>query len=238
MRNGEPFIWLTGAALTLSVLLVVGLIGLILWNGLGFFWPRSVVRLHLSDGKVMTGQIVEREPVPAKPGEHRLKLKVANRDLYGADFLWVEESRDRAPRAPAGRRGDRAHGVGTPHRRDQGDPRRRERGGDRARGRPTPSSAGGCPRRAACAPRSAPSRRGRSARSTTCRRGCGSSRRAWSAGASPPGPRWRRSRPAWPRWPLATSRRRAAWPRSAPARPAAWWWRPTAARRRSCRWPR
>src|SRR6267142_7170834 len=91
--TGEPFIWLTGGALTLALLLVGGLIALIVWNGMGFFWPKQVTRLTLSDGSVMTGQIVEREPVPGKRNEYRIKLKVANRDLYGADFQWVEESR-------------------------------------------------------------------------------------------------------------------------------------------------
>jgi len=91
--TGEPFVWLTGGALTLAVLLVVGLIGLIVYNGMGFFWPKDVVRLTLSDGTMMTGQIVEREPVPGKPNEYRIKLKVANRDLYGADFQWVDESK-------------------------------------------------------------------------------------------------------------------------------------------------
>jgi phosphate transport system permease protein len=91
--SGEPFIWLTGGALTLALLVVVGLIALIVWNGMGFFWPKEITRLTLSDGTVITGQIVEREPVPGKRNEHRIKLKVANRDLYGADFQWVEESR-------------------------------------------------------------------------------------------------------------------------------------------------
>ena len=91
--GGEPFIWLTGGALSLSLLLVVGLIGLILYNGLGFFWLKTVLRATLDDGTIMTGQVVEREPVPGKPGEHRIKMKVANRDLYGADFQWVGESR-------------------------------------------------------------------------------------------------------------------------------------------------
>ena len=90
-RSGEPFIWLTGGALALALLLVAGLIGLILYNGLGFFWPQSVARLTLADGKVMTGQVVEREPIPGKVGEYRIKIKVANRDLYGADFQWVDE---------------------------------------------------------------------------------------------------------------------------------------------------
>jgi phosphate transport system permease protein len=91
--GGEPFIWLTGGALSLSLLLVVGLISLILYYGLGFFWPRAVLRATLQDGATMTGQVVEREPVPGKPGEYRIKMKVANRDLYGADFQWVDESR-------------------------------------------------------------------------------------------------------------------------------------------------
>jgi len=89
--SGEPFIWLTGGALTLSLLLVAGLIGLILYNGLGFFWPRDVLRATLADGKILTGQIVDREPVPGAVDQHRIKLKVANRDLYGADFQWVDE---------------------------------------------------------------------------------------------------------------------------------------------------
>jgi phosphate transport system permease protein len=92
-RSGEPFIWLTGGALAFALLLVLGLIGLILANGLGFFWPTNVVRLTLSDGKAMTGQLVEREPVPDKAGQYRVKLKVANRDLYGADFQWVDEAK-------------------------------------------------------------------------------------------------------------------------------------------------
>ena len=98
--TGEPFIWLTGGALTLALLLVVGLITLIVWNGTGFFWPKDVTRLTLSDGSVMTGQIVEREPVPGKRNQYRIKVKVANRDLYGADFQWVT-STDTAMRSCA-----------------------------------------------------------------------------------------------------------------------------------------
>jgi phosphate transport system permease protein len=90
-QSGEPFIWLTGGALTLSLLLVVGLIGLILVNGLGYFWPTDVDRFTLDGGTVRTGQVVDREPVPGHANQHRIKLKVANRDLYGADFVWIDE---------------------------------------------------------------------------------------------------------------------------------------------------
>jgi len=91
-RSGEPLIWLTGGALAFVLLLVAGLIGLILYNGLGFFWPKDVIRLTLAGGKIMTGQVADREAIPGQPGQSRIKLKVANRDLYGADFNWVDEA--------------------------------------------------------------------------------------------------------------------------------------------------
>ena len=91
-RSGEPFVWLTGGALAVCLLLVVGLVALILVNGLGFFWPAAVLRVTLADGKVVTGQLAAREPVPEQPGSFRIKLKVGNRDLYGADFRWIDES--------------------------------------------------------------------------------------------------------------------------------------------------
>jgi phosphate transport system permease protein len=90
-RSGEPFIWLTGGALALALIMVAGLIGIILTNALGFFWPAEIVRLTLQDGKTLTGSVVDRERIPGATGHSRIKLKVANRDLYGADFVWVDE---------------------------------------------------------------------------------------------------------------------------------------------------
>ena len=90
-RSGEPFIWLTGGALALALIMVAGLIGVILLNAVGFFWPAEVVRLTLRDGKTLTGPVVERERIPGATGLYRIKVKVANRDLYGADFVWVDE---------------------------------------------------------------------------------------------------------------------------------------------------
>jgi phosphate transport system permease protein len=91
-RSGEPFIWLTGGAVALALLMVTGLIVLILAGGLGYFWPGAVIRVALADGKIMTGQVVQREAVPGRAGQYRIKVKVANRDVYGADFRWVDEA--------------------------------------------------------------------------------------------------------------------------------------------------
>ncbi len=100
-RSGEPFIWLTGGALALALLMVTGLVGLILVNGLGFLWPADVLRATLANGTVVTGQVADREPIPERPGHYRVKLKVANRDLYGADFRWVDESQIVTRESPA-----------------------------------------------------------------------------------------------------------------------------------------
>ena len=100
-RSGEPFIWLTGGALALALIMVAGLIGVILVNALGFFWPSEVVRFTLRDGKVLTGSVTERESIPGTEGDYRIKVKVANRDLYGADFVWFDESQIASREIPA-----------------------------------------------------------------------------------------------------------------------------------------
>jgi phosphate transport system permease protein len=100
-RSGEPFIWLTGGALALALIMVATLLGVIVLNALGLFWPSEVVRLTLRDGQTLAGPLVEREPVPGKAGQYRVKLNVGNRDLYGADFVWVDESQIAARERPA-----------------------------------------------------------------------------------------------------------------------------------------
>jgi phosphate transport system permease protein len=96
LRRGEPLIWFTGSALGICLLMITGLLAVILVNGLGFFWPASLVELKLKDGSVLLGEIYAREPIP-NPGhadhlsKHRIQLKIGNRDLYGFDFKWVDE---------------------------------------------------------------------------------------------------------------------------------------------------
>ena len=67
LRRGDPAIWFTGTGLGISILMITGMIGLILVNGLGFFWPGPLTRITLNDGTILLGQIAAREGIP-QPG--------------------------------------------------------------------------------------------------------------------------------------------------------------------------
>jgi len=88
-RIGEPMVWLTGSALAVTLLIAVVLLVVVLSNGLGVFWPSSLVEAKLKDGGTLLGQLVKREPLPEQAGE-RLQLKIGNRELYGLDFRWID----------------------------------------------------------------------------------------------------------------------------------------------------
>lgn len=98
-KNGDAYVWLSGVALMFSLLMITGLLFLIAFKGLGFFWPSDVVKLTMKDGSLYMGQYSGREVIPdmsADAGlgeikkEYRIQLKVGNRDVYGADFKWFD----------------------------------------------------------------------------------------------------------------------------------------------------
>jgi phosphate transport system permease protein len=97
LSRGEHLVWLTGSALGICLLMILSLLAVILANGLGIFWPSRIEQLTLKDGSVVAGEPVQRQAIP-NPGQpdhlrrHRVQLKIGNRDLYGADFRWIDES--------------------------------------------------------------------------------------------------------------------------------------------------
>ena len=89
-KTGEPFVLATGAALAIILVMSLALVGTVMTNGLGYFWPRELVKFELKDGTVALGQITQHENNPIS-GLQRLQLKVANRDVFGQDFRWIDE---------------------------------------------------------------------------------------------------------------------------------------------------
>lgn len=114
-RSGAPWIWLNAGAVSICLVLVVGLLGYIAAKGMGHFWPADVVdAVYQVPGKEpvrIIGEIGESEELTAGrlksagyPIEGnaefyvRLLVKVGNRDVHGADFRtlldqWLVERR-------------------------------------------------------------------------------------------------------------------------------------------------
>ncbi len=98
LDSGSLFIWLCGGALSVSLLMIGGLLVLIMINGMGYFWPKDLIQFTLKDGDVVLGEWVATEIIPEsesidKPkGHERIQLKIGNRDLYGLDFRWVDRA--------------------------------------------------------------------------------------------------------------------------------------------------
>lgn len=107
-KSGAPWIWLTAGAVSINLILVVGLLGLIAVRGLGHFWPADIVEYHYQDSKgqsVIIGEEVATALLPeaqAKAAGHEVLnnaeylvqflVKTGNRDILGSDFAGYRSS--------------------------------------------------------------------------------------------------------------------------------------------------
>jgi phosphate transport system permease protein len=89
-NTGEPYVLATGAALAIILVMSLTLVGVVMSNGLGYFWPRALVRFELKDGTAALGQVMQTENNPIS-GVRRIQVKVGNRDILGQDFRWIDE---------------------------------------------------------------------------------------------------------------------------------------------------
>ncbi|MGL4449396.1 MAG: phosphate ABC transporter permease PstA [Shewanella sp.] len=107
VKSGSPWIWMTGGAVSISLIAVLGLLLLIAWRGLSYFWPATVYQWELEDSagvrSTLIGEIYDREEVPTErliaagqvfkqdPGEFvtRYLVKTGNREFVGLDFRWI-----------------------------------------------------------------------------------------------------------------------------------------------------
>ena len=90
---GDSFTALCGGALALNLLLVVGILALLAWNGGQYFWQRDLVELTMKDGRKVLGEVWDEEKRATEGqrlGVDRLRLKTGNRDLAGLDFAWID----------------------------------------------------------------------------------------------------------------------------------------------------
>jgi len=107
IKSGTPWIWMNAGAVSIAVIMTLGLLAVIAVRGLEHFWPSDVVvadyQIPGAEPRVMAGEVVQVEEVPrarlaasglpvdVEGGEFMTRelLKVGNREVYGADFSWV-----------------------------------------------------------------------------------------------------------------------------------------------------
>lgn len=112
-KSGDPWIWLNAAAVSASLIIVLGLLVLIAIKGLSHFWPKSVIQAqYVSAQSVpattkpasmrLIGELHDSEEVTVEALKGmgvnletesstatRLLIKTGNRDVSGADFKWM-----------------------------------------------------------------------------------------------------------------------------------------------------
>ena len=97
-KKGDSFILITAGGLLFSIAMVILMVGIILIKGLGFFWPADITEFRMVKGEKYLGQIWEKEEahLTDKSGETRIvaqtNIKIGNRDIYGHDFIWVNDN--------------------------------------------------------------------------------------------------------------------------------------------------
>jgi phosphate transport system permease protein len=107
---GEPWLWALGCALALGVILIVGFLLMIFWNGITTFWPNRIDVVTLLDRKLVAGEPTRSEkyrPGPEilnklSPSQRseierndgyalRTLYRIGNFEIYNEDFKWVSD---------------------------------------------------------------------------------------------------------------------------------------------------
>lgn len=115
-KSGSPWVWLNAAAVSTSIILVIGLLLLVAVRGLGHFWPADIVEYSYLEGtetQIIAGELVDTSVMSAKMAKesgYKLKagtetlvqhlIKTGNRDVTGMDFRWIQDQNIQAQRLP------------------------------------------------------------------------------------------------------------------------------------------
>jgi phosphate transport system permease protein len=107
IKSGAPGVWMSAGAVSIAVIMTLGLLTVIAVRGLGHFWPADVVLAQYNvpneANHVLIGEVVQKEevprarlkgaglPVPDVGPEFMTRelFKVGNRDINSSDFTWV-----------------------------------------------------------------------------------------------------------------------------------------------------
>jgi phosphate transport system permease protein len=106
-KSGAPGVWMSAGAVSIAVIMTIGLLAVIAVRGLGHFWPADVISAQYDvpgqEKHVLVGELVQSEevprarlkgaglPVPDQGTEFMTRdlFKIGNRDINPSDFSWI-----------------------------------------------------------------------------------------------------------------------------------------------------
>ncbi len=114
LADGQPLVWLTGGGLVVCLAMILGLLALIVWQGVATFWPAPVLSFQTHDGRTLWGEVARdeefvptpellaslppaaaaaaREELARTEGRLRRRLvRTGNFELTGEHFTWVSD---------------------------------------------------------------------------------------------------------------------------------------------------
>ncbi len=114
LADGQPLVWLTGGGLMICLAMILGLLALIIWQGVATFWPVPVSSFRTHDGRTFWGEVTRDEgfvPTPellaslpttaaaAARAEmertdgylRRRLVRTGNFELSGEHFTWISD---------------------------------------------------------------------------------------------------------------------------------------------------
>lgn len=102
-KKGEHWIWFSASTVSISLVLVFGLLAMITYKGLIHFWPHEVYEISVTqpngqvetvigewqDSKMLVAQSDAPEAIHGKIEVPQHLIKMGNRDIFGIDFRWI-----------------------------------------------------------------------------------------------------------------------------------------------------
>ncbi|TPW12989.1 MAG: phosphate transport system permease protein, partial [Halothiobacillaceae bacterium] len=107
INSGTPGIWFIASAISVSLLLVFGVLAMTVERGLVYFWPHSIAEIQYAESDNsppvrLIGELHTVEEIPISRLRNagvtidtplavvnRHLFKTGNRDVLGSDFRWI-----------------------------------------------------------------------------------------------------------------------------------------------------
>ncbi|MBN8218514.1 MAG: phosphate ABC transporter permease PstA [Spirochaetes bacterium] len=112
---GEAWVWFAGLGLVTGLAMVLGLLAVITWNGLGVFWPKDILKVDFKEGSAagiggapaLLGELIKTQErkmgqAPGQPLPMEWQVFTGNKDRYGQMFKYFDAAEIASHSKPAG----------------------------------------------------------------------------------------------------------------------------------------